>query len=46
MEKCIIIIDDSPTIRVSVEMALKGEKVTVKPFQSEDLINVVKRFIK
>ena len=30
MEKYIMIIDDSPTIRVSVEMALKGERVTVK----------------
>jgi len=30
MEKYIMVIDDSPTIRVSVEMALKGERVSVK----------------
>ncbi len=30
MEKYIMVIDDSPTIRVSVEIALKGERLNVK----------------
>jgi len=43
MDKVIMVIDDSPTIRVSVEMALKGTGVVIKQAENgQDALDKIK----